>query len=157
MSSHSDSLFQQSTSTLYFTNSQFLQDPEKNIVKEMASVSMAMPSVAATSSSVSRQRQTASDAFFKPLHVKGLKVGKVANSKGKRRVEASMKEKAVAGITAAVVVAMVGVPEVAQAAAGVLEPSLKNFLLSIAVGGAVLGVIAGAVFGLANFDPVNRS
>ncbi|KAI3468073.1 hypothetical protein Pfo_024736 [Paulownia fortunei] len=120
----------------------------------MASVAMAMPSAAA--SSKNRQQLPTSDAFFKPPHVKEVKPVKVTNSKAKLRVEASLKEKAVTEITAAAVAASMVVPEMAQAADGV-TPSLNNFLLSIAAGGVVLGVIVGAVVGVSDFDPVKRS
>ncbi|CAN1159716.1 hypothetical protein LINPERPRIM_LOCUS22129 [Linum perenne] len=47
------------------------------------------------------------------------------------------------------------IPDVAEAAE--VSPSLKNFLLSIAAGGAVLTAIIGAIVGVSNFDPVKRS
>ena len=72
-------------------------------------------------------------------------------------MQASLKEKAVTGLTAAAFTASMVIPEVAEAAAPGVSPSLKNFLLSIVAGGVVLAVIAGAVVGVANFDPVKRS
>ncbi|PIN01417.1 hypothetical protein CDL12_26075 [Handroanthus impetiginosus] len=116
----------------------------------MATISMAMPIAAAAGKN--RLQSPICEAFSKPLQLKKLKPVRVA----KLRVEASLKEKAVAGITAAVVATSVVVPEVAQAAES-LTPSLKNFLLSIAAGAVVFGVIAGAVIGVSNFDPVKRS
>ncbi|MBA0547711.1 hypothetical protein Golob_018857 [Gossypium lobatum] len=68
----------------------------------------------------------------------------------------SNKEKAVTMLTAAAMTTSMMVPEIAQAADGV-TPSLKNFLLSIAAGGAVLVAIIGAIIGVSNFDPVKRS
>ncbi|KAL0327450.1 UNVERIFIED_CONTAM: hypothetical protein Scaly_0903200 [Sesamum calycinum] len=123
----------------------------------MASVSMTMTLVAAAVQK--RPPAPSSDAFLKPLHVK--KANKpgliITDPKAERRlVEASLKEKAVAGMTAAAVAVSMVVPEVAQAAEGV-TPSLKNFLLSIVAGGVVLGVIAGAVVAVSNFDPVKRT
>lgn len=70
------------------------------------------------------------------------------------RVQASLKEKAVTGLTAAALTASMMAPDVAEAAE--LAPSLKNFLLSIVAGGAVLGALFGAVIAVANFDPVKR-
>lgn len=78
-------------------------------------------------------------------------------SKGRLQVQASLKEKAVTGLTAAAFTASMVIPEVAEAAGPGVSPSLKNFLLSIVAGGVVLAVIAGAVVGVANFDPVKRS
>ncbi|KAI0528643.1 hypothetical protein KFK09_001185 [Dendrobium nobile] len=69
----------------------------------------------------------------------------------------SAKEKAITGLTAAALVAVMVVPEIAEAAQPGLSPSLKNFLLSIVSGGVVLGVIVGAVIGVSNFDPVKRT
>ncbi|CAK9168943.1 unnamed protein product [Ilex paraguariensis] len=98
-----------------------------------------------------------SDAFFKPSPVKPWKAIAAPKPIGKFEAKASLKEKAVTGLTAAALTASMVVPEVAEAAGGDLSPSLKNFLLSIAAGGVVLGVIAGAVVGVANFDPVKRT
>uniref|UniRef100_UPI002000CDDA photosystem II reaction center protein PsbX n=1 Tax=Escherichia marmotae TaxID=1499973 RepID=UPI002000CDDA len=47
--------------------------------------------------------------------------------------------------------------EVGEAAGPGVTPTLKNFLLSIAAGGAVVVAILGAVIGVSNFDPVKRS
>ena len=80
-----------------------------------------------------------------------------SKSSGKCEVRASLKEKAITGLTAAALAASMVIPEVAEAADSGLSPSLKNFLLSIAAGGVVLVVIVGAVIGVANFDPVKRS
>ncbi|KAL4195857.1 hypothetical protein AMTRI_Chr04g243190 [Amborella trichopoda] len=70
---------------------------------------------------------------------------------------ASLKEKAVAGLTAAALTAIMVIPDVAEAAQPGISPSLKNFLLSIVAGGVVLAVLLGAVIGVANFDPVKRT
>lgn len=137
------------------------QQPLEHINKEeletMASVSMAMP---LTSASQNRllQRPT-SEAFFQPLQVKPSKkaVAVKPKSRGSRlEVKASLKEKAITGLTAAALTASMVLPEAAEAASG-LSPSLKNFLLSIVAGGVVLGAIVGAVIGVANFDPVKRT
>ncbi len=71
-------------------------------------------------------------------------------------MQASLKEKAVTGLTAAALTASMVIPEVAEAAGPDLSPSLKNFLLSIVAGGFVLTAIIGAVIGVSNFDPVKR-
>ncbi|CAI0387509.1 unnamed protein product [Linum tenue] len=70
-------------------------------------------------------------------------------------VRASLKEKAVTGLTAAALTASMVIPDVAEAAE--VSPSLKNFLLSIIAGGVVLTAIIGAIVGVSNFDPVKRS
>ncbi|KAK1308821.1 hypothetical protein QJS10_CPA09g00137 [Acorus calamus] len=72
-------------------------------------------------------------------------------------VRASMREKAVTGLTAAALTAAMVLPDIAEAAQPGVSPSLKNFLLSIVAGGVVLTVIVGAVVGVSNFDPVKRS
>uniref|UniRef100_A0A7C8ZE13 Photosystem II n=1 Tax=Opuntia streptacantha TaxID=393608 RepID=A0A7C8ZE13_OPUST len=93
---------------------------------------------------------------FSPLPVK-TEWAVITSQKPKFRsikVQASRKEKAVSGLTAAALTAAMVVPDVAEAAE--LTPSLKNFLLSIVAGGVVLGVLLGAVIAVANFDPVKR-
>ena len=57
-------------------------------------------------------------------------------------------------LTTTALTASMMTPDVAEAAK--LAPSLKNFLLSIVAGGAVLGALFGAVIAVANFDPVKR-
>ncbi|KAF8034045.1 hypothetical protein BT93_C0354 [Corymbia citriodora subsp. variegata] len=94
-----------------------------------------------------------SEAFIKPLPVV-VRPSRAVRASAKFQVSASLKEKAIAGATAAAMTASMMVPEVAEAAA---SPSLKNFLLSIVAGGVVLGAIVGAVIGVANFDPVKRT
>ena len=49
------------------------------------------------------------------------------------------------------------ITEVAEAAESGVFPSLKNFLPSIVAGGVVHFAILGAVIGVANFDPVERT
>ncbi|XP_073150572.1 uncharacterized protein [Henckelia pumila] len=114
-----------------------------------SAVSMAMPLTRA-----SQKRQLSADAFLKPLPLRTSKTVKVSKQAGKFVVNASFKEKAVTGLTAAALTASMIVPDVAEAA---VSPSLKNFLLSIVAGGVVLFAIVGAVIGVSNFDPVKRS
>lgn len=90
-------------------------------------------------------------AFIKPLPVR--RPTKAAAGSRAVQVRASLKEKAVVGLTAASMM----VPEVAEAAGSGLTPSLNNFLVSIGAGGVVLAAILGAVIGVSNFDPVKRS
>ncbi|KAK4338608.1 hypothetical protein RND71_043095 [Anisodus tanguticus] len=122
----------------------------------VSSVCMAMPMTTASQKRV--QNPPTSDAFFKPLPV--LKTSKAVFgnrvTKSKLSISASLKEKAISGLTAAALTASMVVPDVAQASDGG-SPSLKNFLLSIVAGGVVLTAIIGAVVGVSNFDPVKRS
>lgn len=72
-----------------------------------------------------------------------------------RRVECSAQKKQealAAGVTVGVATMMMN-PLVAEAA---VTPSLKNLLNSVVAGGLVLGLIAVAITGVSNFDPVNR-
>lgn len=123
----------------------------------MASVSMAMPLSSATQN---RLIQPSSESFLKPLPVRPSKAARSLGkpkSRARLQVQASLKEKAVTGLTAAALTASMVIPEVAEAAGPGLSPSLKNFLLSIVAGGVVLAALVGAVIGVANFDPVKRT
>ncbi|KAM5566135.1 hypothetical protein ABKV19_019890 [Rosa sericea] len=121
----------------------------------MASVSMAMPIMSAT-----QNRTNQSSSLLKSI----IPVGqpnkavfvKPKSSTDMLKVQASLKEKAVTGLTAAALTASMVIPEVAEAAGAGVTPSLNNFLLSIAAGGVVLVAILGAVIGVSNFDPVKR-
>lgn len=115
-----------------------------------SAVSMAMPITSA-----SLKKVPSSDAFFKPLPVRPSKAMVASKAVGSFKVNASLKEKAITGLTAAALTASMVVPDVAEAASGV-SPSLKNFLLSITAGGVVAAAILGAVIGVSNFDPVKR-
>ncbi|KAI6679713.1 hypothetical protein NL676_033594 [Syzygium grande] len=118
-----------------------------------SAVSMAMPLALS-----GQKKMPSSDGFFKPLPVRSTKpIPASKSSGGKFVVRASLKEKAITGLTAAALTASMVVPEVAEAAGSGVSPSLKNFLLSIVAGGVVLGALVGAVIGVANFDPVKRS
>ncbi|KAK6273816.1 hypothetical protein POUND7_010899 [Theobroma cacao] len=122
----------------------------------MASVSMAMPLSSATQK---RVHQPSSESFIKPLPLKPSKavISTKPKPSARLQVQASFKEKAVTGLTAAALTASMVIPEVAEAAESGVSPSLKNFLLSIVAGGVVLFALVGAVVGVANFDPVKRS
>lgn len=61
------------------------------------------------------------------------------------------------GLTAAALILSMVVLEVAEAAGSDVSPSLQNFLVSIVAGGVVLAATFGAVIGVSNFDPVNRT
>ncbi|KAK4343355.1 hypothetical protein RND71_036449 [Anisodus tanguticus] len=112
-------------------------------------VSMAMPLTY-----TSQKKQPIVEAFFKPLTIRPSKEV-TSKQAAKFVVKASIKDKAMAGLSAGVLTASMVIPDVAQAADGV-SPSLKNFLLSIVSGGVVLIAIIGAVVGVSNFDPVKR-
>ncbi|KAF8401065.1 hypothetical protein HHK36_014368 [Tetracentron sinense] len=118
-----------------------------------SAVSMAMPLTSASH----KKLASSSDAFFKPLPVRPSKAIVASKSNSRLVVGASLKEKAVTGLTAAALTASMVIPEVAEAAGSGLPPSLKNFLLSIVAGGVVLTAIVGAVIGVSNFDPVKRT
>ncbi|MQL96813.1 hypothetical protein Taro_029485 [Colocasia esculenta] len=99
-----------------------------------------------------------SNAFLQPMRLPSGAAGLPAVGPARGlQVRASLKEKAVAGLTAAALTAALVVPDIAEAAQPGVSPSLKNFLLSIVSGGVVLGVILGAVIAVANFDPVKRT
>ncbi|KAK1367952.1 Photosystem II PsbX [Heracleum sosnowskyi] len=120
----------------------------------MASVSMAMP---LTTASQKTLQSPTSGPFLNPLKLSKKTVLSVnSNSKTRLQVQASLKEKAITGLTAAALTASMVMPEAASAASS-LTPSLNNFLLSIGAGGVVLLGILGAVIGVSNFDPVKRA
>ncbi|KAK7410172.1 hypothetical protein VNO78_00743 [Psophocarpus tetragonolobus] len=118
-----------------------------------ASVPTALPLSSVT------HNKPSSEAFFRPLPLRQTKrtLFTKALSKSKLQANASLKDKAVAGLTTASVTASMLIPEVAHAAGSDFSPSLKNFLLSIFAGGVVLSALFGAVLGVANFDPVKRA
>ncbi|KAL3642912.1 hypothetical protein CASFOL_013727 [Castilleja foliolosa] len=106
-----------------------------------------------------KKQPISADAFLKPLPLRPSKPSSVmlaAKPAGNLQINASFKEKAVVGLTAAALTASMVVPDVAEAASGV-SPSLNNFLYSIVAGGVVLTAIVGAVVGVSNFDPVKRT
>ncbi|XP_028772151.1 uncharacterized protein LOC114729328 [Neltuma alba] len=115
-----------------------------------SAVSMAMPPACAAHKKAAPPTST----FFQPLPLRPSNKVAVSSPSSRLVVRASLKEKAVTGLTAAALTASMMAPDVAEAA---VSPSLKNFLLSIAAGGVVLAAIVGAVIGVANFDPVKRS
>lgn len=119
----------------------------------MASVSMAMP---LTTASQKTLQSPTSGPFLNPLKLSKKTVVVNSNSKTKLQVQASLKEKAITGLTAAALTASMVMPETASAAS-TLTPSLNNFLLSIGAGGVVLIAILGAIVGVSNFDPVKRA
>ena len=125
----------------------------------MASASVPSLTLPLSSAIENRLNQPSSEAFFKPLPVRQPKRSLLTKplSKSKLGIHASLKDKALTGLTAASLTASMVIPEVAHAAGSDLSPSLKNFLLSIFAGGVVLAALFGAVIGVANFDPVKRT
>jgi hypothetical protein len=69
---------------------------------------------------------------------------------------APQKEVDMAGLTSVALIAAAVIPEIAEAAAPGVSPSLKNLLLSVVAGGVVLAGLGVAVAGVATFDPVKR-
>lgn len=114
---------------------------------------MAMP---LTTASQKTLQSPTSGPFLNPLKLSKKTVVVNSNSKTKLQVQASLKEKAITGLTAAALTASMVMPETASAAS-TLTPSLNNFLLSIGAGGVVLIAILGAIVGVSNFDPVKRA
>ena len=117
-------------------------------MSSLSAVSITTPITTTTSTKTS---------FFSPLSIKPQRaaaMGQKPRGMG-LKVQASLKEKAVTGLTSAALTASMMAPDVAEAAE--LSPSLKNFLLSIGAGTVVLGAIFGAVIAVANFDPVKRA
>lgn len=130
--------------------------PERDREAAMASssaVSMAMPLTYASQ----KRQPIAADTFFKPLQVRPSKTFAAPKPMARFQVNASLKEKAVTGLTAAALTASIMLPDVAEAAESSVSPSLKNFLLSIVAGGVVLAAILGAIIAVSNFDPVKRT
>ncbi|XP_058723226.1 uncharacterized protein LOC131595023 [Vicia villosa] len=114
-----------------------------------SAVSMSMP----LTYTYQKRVVNSSEVFFNPLPLRSSKAITTSKRSGRFQVRASMKEKVVTRLTAAALTASMMAPDVAEAA---VSPSLKNFLLSIAAGGAVVLVIIGAVVAVSNFDPVKR-
>ncbi|KAL1531336.1 hypothetical protein AAHA92_34023 [Salvia divinorum] len=115
-----------------------------------------MASTSALSMALPLPRAGHKNAFLKGIALRPSKAAAlVPNPSARFQVKASLKEKVVAGLTAAALTASMVVPNAAEAASGA-SPSLNNFLLSIAAGGVVLSAILGAVIGVSNFDPVKR-
>jgi hypothetical protein len=71
-------------------------------------------------------------------------------------MSASEKKQDLVTLSTVALLAAAVVPDVAEAAVPGVSSSLKNFLLSIFAGGAVAGLIFGAVAGVSLFDPVQR-
>ncbi|KAI5071469.1 hypothetical protein GOP47_0014166 [Adiantum capillus-veneris] len=66
------------------------------------------------------------------------------------------KEISLAAPAALAVLAAAVIPDMAEAVAPGVSPSLKNLLLSVVAGGVVLVAIGGAVAAVSTFDPVKR-
>ncbi|CAL1413906.1 unnamed protein product [Linum trigynum] len=120
-----------------------------------SAVSMSMPLTYASQNKIAAPQ--GGFMSFKPLPPATPSSSSSSNA-GRARsqvVRASLREKAVTGLTAAALTASMVIPDVAEAAE--VSPSLKNFLLSIIAGGVVLTAIIGAIVGVSNFDPVKRT
>nr|AGN52932.1 PSBX [Silene latifolia] len=116
-----------------------------------------MASLSAVSMATPITTTTTKTTFFNPLSIKpqwAKPMGQRPNVMG-FKVQASLKEKAVTGLTATALTVSMMIPDIAEAAE--LQPSLKNFLGSIVAGGVVLTAILGAIIAVSNFDPVKRA
>uniref|UniRef100_A0A0D6R8Q2 Photosystem II reaction center X protein n=1 Tax=Araucaria cunninghamii TaxID=56994 RepID=A0A0D6R8Q2_ARACU len=89
--------------------------------------------------------------------VVGQKSRVVMMSNAVPKKQEQSQSQSLAAVTTLGVLAATLIPEMAEAAAPGVSPSLKNFLLSIVSGGVVLAVIGVAVIGVSNFDPVKRT
>eukprot|EP00928_Gymnodinium_smaydae_P079203 TRINITY_DN63194_c0_g1_i1.p1 TRINITY_DN63194_c0_g1~~TRINITY_DN63194_c0_g1_i1.p1 ORF type:complete len:130 (-),score=13.43 TRINITY_DN63194_c0_g1_i1:2-391(-) len=123
-------------------------------------ISVALPMVAASSVSqrdALKPKQAHGSSLFTPPNK--LYSPRLASSRSRVVMHASQskKEQSLAGLTSLVLASAMVIPEIAEAAGSDVSPSLKNFLLSIAAGGVVATLIAGAVIGVSNFDPVKRN
>ncbi|KAH7439924.1 hypothetical protein KP509_04G082200 [Ceratopteris richardii] len=80
----------------------------------------------------------------------------ISNGSRMSMSSAERKEVGLAAPAALAVLAAAVIPEIAEAAAPGVSPSLKNLLLSVVAGGVVLVAIGGAVAAVSTFDPVKR-
>lgn len=134
-----------------------------SLIYPMASataISLALPMVAASSVSqrdALKPKQAHGSSLFTTPNK--LYSPRLASSRSRVVMHASQskKEQSLAGLTSLVLASTMVIPEIAEAAGSGVSPSLKNFLLSIAAGGVVATLIAGAVVGVSNFDPVKRN
>ncbi|CAM6106759.1 unnamed protein product [Calypogeia fissa] len=118
----------------------------------VATVSVVAPVVAQLGESSVLSRQSTVVLGAAPLRRARL----VANKSRVVMSAAPQKEMNMAGLTTFALVAATVLPEIAEAAAPGVSPSLKNLLLSVVAGGVVLSLIGVAVAGVATFDPVKR-
>lgn len=123
-------------------------------------LSLTLPIAAASSVSqrdVLKAKQAHGSSLFTTPNK--LHSPKLASNRSRVVMHASQSKKgqSLAGLTSLALAAAMVIPEIAEAAGPGVSPSLKNFLLSIAAGGVVATVIAGAVIGVSNFDPVRRN
>ncbi|KAF6140565.1 hypothetical protein GIB67_035592 [Kingdonia uniflora] len=123
------------------------------VMGSTVTVSLAMPLTS------QKKLFLSSHAFFQPAPLRRPSTTNVRTTykyHSNSLVQASMKEKAVTGLTALAFSGFMVMPEVAEAAGPGIPPSLKNLLLSVVAGGTVLAVIIGVVVAVSNFDPVKR-
>lgn len=129
-----------------------MKETEEQGMASTSAASMALPLAQAT-----QKQHPSLCSFFKPLPVRQSKAIAASKPVGRFEIKASLKEKAVTGLTAAAMTALMTIPHGAEAAVSGVSPSLNNFLLSIVAGGFVLGAILWAIIGVSNFDPVKRT
>ncbi|KAK3041735.1 hypothetical protein RJ639_000659 [Escallonia herrerae] len=104
---------------------------------------------------ISFVKEAADDDWHCDTELLKIKAGELIDYLGSFPAQlASLKEKAVPGLTAAGLTASTVLPELAEALAPAFFPSLNSFLLSIAGASIVLGTIVGALIGVSNFNPV---
>lgn len=137
--------------------------PNTDMASAVTALSRTSPIVASapinTSYSYANTSNGLKQVHGQPLCSSNIKL--VGN--GKKRVVVMMgKNAGLAALSLALPAAMamamaMVIPEMAEAAAPGVSPSLNNFLFSIASGSVVLGAIGVAVIGVSSFDPVKRN
>eukprot|EP01018_Ginkgo_biloba_P013501 Gb_07296 [translate_table: standard] len=109
------------------------------------------------SATLTRPKHTQGLSLYSPKKLSSPKLLSNRNRVVMMSGSNAQKDQSLAGLTTLALAATMVIPEMAEAVAPGVSPSLKNFLLSIISGGVVLGVIGVAVIGVSNFDPVKRT
>ncbi|MCO5562329.1 hypothetical protein L7F22_015955 [Adiantum nelumboides] len=123
-----------------------------------AVTSTSLHKVCPSSSSISESRLHARHGLVcLPSSSKAFSPLKLVSNGSRLSMSASPKtEVNLAGPVALALLAAAIIPDIAEAAAPGISPSLKNLLLSVVAGGVVLVAIGGVVAAVSTFDPVKR-